>query len=55
MSELTEEQKFALCVAAGVPLETKIVGDKLVMTTRDLCGIAEPEPGRFVVYTRPSE
>jgi hypothetical protein len=56
VEELTEEEKFTICLLAGVP----IVSDydhktgKLKMTTAYPCGIYISE-GRYHVVTKPNE
>lgn len=51
--ELTEGEKFAMCVAAGVPIE--IISEKdgsFRMVTRESCGVVETFPGEFMVATK---
>jgi hypothetical protein len=55
--ELSEDTKFAICVAAGVPIESDFDSATGTMTMRTVprCDVIEPEPGRFIVAIAPEE
>lgn len=47
--KLTPDQKFAICAAAGVPIESEFKDGKLTMKTRHPCGIASVGGGIVVM------
>lgn len=55
--QLTEEQKFAFCLAANIPMrtESRVENGKAIVkwTTLNPCAVVEVEPGRFTVFTKP--
>lgn len=55
VADLTEQERFAICVAAGVPIKSRCVreGDsmKFIMETEQQCGIVL-DRGEYRVYVR---
>lgn len=54
--ELTEEQQWVLCLAAGVPMRTEFDDETrgLRWTTIHPCAVVEVEPGMFTVFVNPN-
>ena len=47
--ELTERDKLALCLAAGVPSETNIEGTMLNVKLTVPCGVADRGDGGYII------
>jgi hypothetical protein len=55
--KLDDTTQFALCVAAGVPIEydfDRLTGIMTMRTAR-CCAVIEPEPGLFIVAVERAE
>lgn len=48
-ADLTEEEKLALCIAAGAPTETAVEGGLLTVRTTVPCGVADRGDGGYIV------
>jgi hypothetical protein len=48
-ADLTEREKFALCLAAGAPFESVMDGTILTMRTTVPCGVADRGDGGYIV------
>ena len=48
-ADLTEGEKLALCIAAGVPTETVMEGGFLTVRTTVPCGVADRGDGGYTV------
>lgn len=47
--ELSESEKFAICLLSGVKIKTHSAGDTVVVSTASPCGIAKID-GQFQVH-----
>ncbi len=54
VEQLSEEARFALCVAAGVPCEWSVKDGVVTGATKHLCGVALID-GQYRVYQRVDE
>ena len=52
VSELTERDKVALFIAAGVPTETVMEGSTLTVRTTVPCGISDRGDGGYIIAMR---
>ena len=47
--DLTDRERLALCIAAGAPIETEVVGGFLTVKTTVPCGVADRGDGGYIV------
>lgn len=48
-SDLTDDEKLALCIAAGVPTETVMEGGFMTVRTTVPCGVVDRGDGGYIV------
>ena len=48
---LTEEEKFAMCFCAGVPIKTEMEGGKMIIVTATPCAVIH-DGRQWRVFTR---
>ena len=53
-ADLTERDKLALCIAAGAPFVTEMVGMVLTVRTTVPCGVADRGDGGYLVGIGPA-
>lgn len=52
-ADLTEDEKLALCIAAGAPTEVVMEGGLMRVRTTVACGVADRGDGGYIVAVGP--
>jgi hypothetical protein len=53
-AELTDDERLAVCIAAGVPTEATLDGNKLTLRTAVLCAVQDRGDGGYYVVSQGS-